>query len=457
MNTHKRKTNIQNVFPLLILTTAFLQACGGGGGGGGGAPAAGLGTDPNQMCSQAMNVPSGFFEEIDSAQGLPSPDEDVKALRYRYVKADIEALKAALQNKASRIRLDLFSDKSADVLVEGIQKLSEKNYVMTGRLAEDLLSSVSLVVNDDVVVANVHPSNGARYMIQFHGDKTHSISEIDDQDHEQCEAESAEVLAASLQEDPTDSGLDKTDEDLSNPAMAATENEALAAKPVIDMLVAYTPAARSKVGGAAAMKALIQMGVADTNRSFASSGVNLAARLVGTMEVRQNDTNAFSSNLSALKGTSDGRWDEVHARRRQLGADQVTLVGVYPNNGTNGIGYIGAGYSKAFSIAKVSSFGAYSFTHELGHNVGLNHSDGYLNSSGRFRTIMSYGGVTRIRRFSNPSITFNGYRTGDSDQNSARILNARGNYLSTLTAMKIPLSSSDIPYAPPEGSGEICQ
>jgi hypothetical protein len=181
------------------------------------------------------------------------------------------------------------------------------------------------------------------------------------------------------------------------------------------------------------MLALIQMGIADTNTAFAGSGVNLKVRLVGTMETFSNETSNMSNDLSSLRSTTDSKWNEVHAERRRLAADQVSLIGAYQNYSTpGGIGYVNSTASTAFTIVKSRYFKYFTFGHELGHNIGLRHSDGYVNSTGRFRTIMAYGSEPRIRRYSNPLINYNGYLTGDSDQNSSAILNARGGITAAL-------------------------
>ena len=76
-----------------------------------------------------------------------------------------------------------------------------------------------------------------------------------------------------------------------------------------------------------------------------------------------------------------------------------------------------------------------SYAHELGHNEGLQHDPanagsagafpyayGYQDPSGLFRTVMSYGGATRIPYFSSPNVYYNGVRTGLSSQDNARAL-----------------------------------
>lgn len=416
MNKHSQiSKNRKCTLSILIALGLLTQACGSSSGGSSGQPA-----DSGKLtCSTSLNQPS-FFEEVSDATALPEEDGP-SPLRQRRVKVDIAALKSALRNSNS-IRLDLFNDTPVVVKIERTQVLSESNIIMTGHLQDDALSSVTLVVRDNVVVANVNREQGTRYEIQYTNGGTHAIKEFaadSDSPDEECQAVESPV--------PVD---DKAQDNGNETAMAAT--------PVIDMLVAYTPAAAARVGGSTAIKALIQMGITDTNKAFVNSNVNLSVRLVGTLAVAQNDTNNFSADLGRLASRTDGMWDEVHAERARLGADQVTMVGVYPNNTVAGIGYIKAAASTAFTIVKTSAFSIYSFSHELGHNVGLQHSDGYVSSGGRFRTIMAYGTYTRIPRYSNPSLSYLGYVTGSSSQNSSSILNRYGNTTAGLYLTKVP-------------------
>lgn len=372
---------------------------------------------------------------MTTSQSLDSADEP-GSLRSRTVRMNVAALKQTLLTSVQRrIHLDLFNDTPMEVYVEKLVKVSENNLVMTGHM-NDENSSVSLVINDNQVVANVHPENGLRYTIRPQGADAHVIQEFQD-----VPEEGAQSIGNG--EDPTCLAVPSPEARVEAPMMT---DVAMATTPVIDMLVAYTPSALAKMGSVSAMKALIQTGIADTNRSFVNSGVNLSVRLVGIMALRQNESTDFSGDLTALRSNGDGKWDEVHAERARLGADQVSVVAVYPNNGVAGIGYIKAGVSSAFTITKTGGFSQYSFTHELGHNVGLQHSDGLVNSSGSFRTIMAYGSVPRILRFSNPKLAYNGYSTGDSSHNSASILNAYGNTTANLVASKVSSGSgSDVP------------
>jgi hypothetical protein len=410
-----------NVMPLILVVGFLLQGCG---------KAAQNSTTSNsdastadQMCMIPTDEPS-YFEEVQGATSIPEND-GVPPRRFRNVKANVLALQKSLLSGRRTLRLDLFEDKAVTVAIEKVQKVSSQNLVMTGHILGQDLSAVTLVIDKGVVIANVHPSQGSRYSIEYQADGTHSIQEREDGDSEQCEA----VEAPQVNED------DQTEDSM-----------ATAANKTIDMLVAYTPGARAKAGGTAAIQATIQMGIADTNKAFANSGVGLSVRLAGTMEVRQNDTNNFNADLNSLTSKTDGRWDEVHAERARLGADQVTMVGTFTGNGVAGIGWIKSTSSTAFSVVKISAFNIYSFTHELGHNIGLQHSDGYVNS-GHFRTIMAYGSVPRILRFSSPSLAYNGLRTGDSSHNSSSKLNLYGGKTAALFASKLTAASLPVETA----------
>lgn len=291
-----------------------------------------------------------------------------------------------------------------------------------------------------MVIANINPMQSTHYKITYAGNGVHSIQEANDtggDDEASCLAETS--LQAPAEEN-----------DAAIPDGSADEgSQAVAATPVIDMLVAYTPTARTGAGGDSAIKALIETGIANTNKAFTDSGVNLKVRLVGTLALTQNETGNWSSDLSALSSKTDGKWDAVHAERTRLGADQVTVVGEFPGSSVAGIGYIKAGSGTAFTVVKRSAFSQYTFSHELGHNVGLQHSDGYVNSSAGFRTIMAYGSVPRILRYSNPSIAYKSSATGSSASNSASILNANGKTTANLVATKVADTVTEIPVVTP--------
>jgi hypothetical protein len=131
--------------------------------------------------------------------------------------------------------------------------------------------------------------------------------------------------------------------------------------------------------------------------------------------------------------------DNVHSLRDQYNADCVALI--CQNGQYCGIAYlmtnVSTGFaSSAFSVTNYScATGYYSFGHELGHNMGSSHdpqnassgaysySFGYRTSNNSYRTVMAYSPGTRIRRFSGPNVSYNGYTMGNSSQDNHRSLN----------------------------------
>ena len=196
----------------------------------------------------------------------------------------------------------------------------------------------------------------------------------------------------------------------------------------IDVAVVYTRAAREALGGAAALGALVDLGVAETNQAFEASGVRHRLRLVERSEVAYDETGDSWVDLTRLFFRSDGHLDEVHALRDRAGADVVSLM---------------VGESDVCELAGSAAFGLTSqgcgFAHLIGHHLGLVHDRydrhgegrgaahpgyGYVNQRGlaagaardrRWRTLMSESSqcsdantvCSRVLRFSNARQSYN--------------------------------------------------
>lgn len=374
--------------------------------------------DATQTQITSVPGPELFTEaQIDTASAISEDEAFEQTRRARFVRINFSALKSTIDLGKGTLNLNLFNDRALLVSIDRVQKMSETNIVLTGIVIGDTDSVATFVLNNDVLIANIKSGEtDETFEVRYNGQGVHVVREPKEQEEEPCPAEQA-------------------DNEPGDEPMVDSYQDSILATPVVDMLVAYTPRARIKQGGTAAIKALIQTGITDTNLALEYSGASMRVRLAGTLETKTSETCGWSTDLNALRSKTDSRWNEVHTERARLGADQVTLVGAYNcSNSTAGIGYINAYKSTAFSIVKASAFNMYTFAHELGHNLGLNHSDGYVNTSGRFRTIMAYGSYKRIRRFSNPYRTYNGYRTGTSYDYSVSILNANDSRVSNLLA-----------------------
>lgn len=220
--------------------------------------------------------------------------------------------------------------------------------------------------------------------------------------------------------------------------------EATAAAGVVqDLLVVYTPASVSKAGSEATLQSQIINAVAAANTAYAGSQLGLTLNLVGMQLVAYTETGDMSQALSALRSPTDGKLDEVHALRDQLGADLVAMV----NEDVNycGIAYVMSSVSSgfapyAFGVTARGCLSNQTLAHEIGHNQGNQHDRetagtsqgaypyGYglrrcVADGNAFRTVMSYqctNGVNarRVNNFSNPDVLYNGYATGVSYESS---------------------------------------
>lgn len=209
--------------------------------------------------------------------------------------------------------------------------------------------------------------------------------------------------------------------------------------PVIDVLVAYTPSALSEAGSTSAMNSEIALAISTTNTAYGNSGVNGRVRLAGTNALTTN-YDLSDQSLERITGTTDGYSDGIHAVRNSTGADLVSVLVYDPSS--CGLAWVlnsvtaSASNRSPYGFSTVNydcAVSNYSFPHELGHNMGLNHDRyvepsptlynyavGYVNVAAGWRTIMAYNDAcvaaskscTRLGRFSNPDQTYGGAALG---------------------------------------------
>lgn len=215
----------------------------------------------------------------------------------------------------------------------------------------------------------------------------------------------------------------------------------------IDLLALYTPAARASQGGAAGIRQLIQLGVAETNTALSQSGAVPRIRLVHLAETAYGEGGDVFDHLDRLTSQTDGVMDEAHTLRDRFGADLVTLIGANTNGGCGVAWTMGPDRSPSFARLAFSYTAArcispnYTFGHELGHNMGCLHapvdpnngsgaysySFGYKDPARAFRTIMAYdcdgSGCPRRLRWSTPNRSLGGRVLGNGIQDNTRSIN----------------------------------
>lgn len=200
---------------------------------------------------------------------------------------------------------------------------------------------------------------------------------------------------------------------------------------LIDILVVYTPAAATSLGGTSVMLDRINTAMDNLNDAMINSGLTTQFRLVHTEELVYTESGSLGTQLANLREPNDGVMDEVHDLRDLHKADLVSLI----TNSIDVLGIANFGYEAntpkpelGFSVITKSSLGngSYIFAHEIGHNLGMMHdwidtpcgnggqpyAKGYTAPDESFQTIMGSSGFPRVAHFSNPDIDFNGQPTG---------------------------------------------
>ncbi|MGE0357578.1 MAG: M12 family metallo-peptidase, partial [Burkholderiales bacterium] len=346
-------------------------------------------------------------------------------VRSRPVTLDAGVL-PAVQSDAARfpgamqeVAVEFFPDAAFVILVSAVEDLGGGSTAFHGMVSGIAFSTATLVRNEGAVAVNVS-ARGRHWQIRSRGPGAYDAREVDPSLFVDHGAEPIETNAV--------------------PKARAKAEVAADDGSLVDVLVVYTPAARAAAGGTAAMNALVDLGITETNQAYASGGAIQRLRLVHKREIAYVETN-MSPDLSRLAGNGDGFLDQAHALRNAYGADLVSLWGDFPAGDGCGLGYLMATESSSFDVTGFNvvaydcATGNYSFGHELGHNMGLRHdpyvdsgtntingvagiayAKGYVNTTVRKRTIMSYNNLcidtppgtncSRERIFSTPLANF---------------------------------------------------
>lgn len=303
---------------------------------------------------------------------------------------------------------------------------AEGGFVWAGRVSGQENSSVTLSVVDGILVGSIVLEGNEQYDIRYDG-QWQVLQEIDQSGT--TDVEGPDTLALPVM-----------------PAQAASATLCEDGSR-IDLLVAYTPAARDQEGGSAAIQALLNQRVADMNSANAQSGISFRYRLVHLMQTNYAETGDVAADLNRLVNGTDGHLDDVLAARTQHLADMTSLIiAQSTKNNSCGIAYVMSIPSTSFAnyavnVSALDYAGPYTcspltMAHEFGHGMGNQHDRdhasnspyfpyayGFQSPSNSFRTIMAYqcadGGCPRINRWSNPDESYLGEATGiDHDLNS---------------------------------------
>lgn len=283
----------------------------------------------------------------------------------------------------------------------------------TGGVRSDEKESVVLVRRGDGVTGSVRV-DGRLYRIQPIAGGEHAVTEIDESrmppDHPRTPA--------------------------GPPTVPMTETAATEANTVIRVQVIGTSDAATGFGGD--MLALAELAVAETNRGYENSGIEITLELSG-YETLQHKEQEMTADLARFREPADGVLDSIHASRDKQQADLNVLL-VNDKSGCGLASSIGSDATTAFAaVYHGCATGYYTFAHELGHlqsarhdpetdssTTPFAHGHGFRNGNA-WRTIMAYDCPTscsRLNYWSNPGRSYEGVAMGTTDKSdNARVLN----------------------------------
>ena len=327
----------------------------------------------------------GLFSPVEPAfaRRFPSPEvtgtPGIATLRSRVVRIDVEALADARAGVAAAeaagrgdaatltLNLNLFDDVVFSGIVERTNPTaSGTGYVLSGRLDEVEPGTLTLLVYEEGVVGTVRTPT-ATYSIRPLGDGAHAVGQIDTSGLPPG-GEPLVPRSPSPDATPGPSGADR-------PVAAADDGS------VIDVAVFHTPAARTgvrDVTGVSGITALIDLMFENANAAYRDSGAIQRIRLVRTQGVDYVASDS-QDDLRRLTEKDDGFMDEVHQVRDEYGADLVHLITANKDVCGRAWQLLYTSYDFApngFGLTGYNcELGDYSFSHELGHNMGLRHRE----------------------------------------------------------------------------------
>ncbi len=438
----------------------------------------------------APNLFSHAEDEVQlstqSLQLLSSLETQASVTKLQKVKVQLDLL-----TTDQTINFNVLPDVNILLSKDSIDERAADDYTWFAK-DEDGQNDIILVVQGDDVVGTIH-SGKNMYRIQPVGDDLHAVMLVDTsqlKDHppeyeelelkSQTQADDSIFTTLALTNDSEDLQPNfNQDEELIQPILEEEGLELLSAEVetlsgdledlnptfeelvetqgsdlstqdtglIIDVIVAYTAAAKAQAGN---INALIQLAIDETNMSYQNSGVTPRVRLVHRYQTNYNESGSMGTDLSRFRGNGDGHMDEIHGLRSQKRADVAILI-------TNSGGYCGlasavkANSAKAFAVVHQNcATGNYSFGHEIGHLQGAHHNPqiatnstfsyghGFYNKPAKWRTIMSYdcdndSSVTTCSRkpyWSNPRRSYGNDAMGTTTtSHNVRVLNETAYYI----------------------------
>jgi hypothetical protein len=368
----------------------------------------------NQSLFFALNQ-----SNVSESVGLRVQEISPAAVEAQTINVNFAALQAANSQEISFPLLDGQIHKAVRDEIEGLEMRGAEDFTWRGSIVGDKTSSVTLTIKNGILAGLIFAKSGVYEITPVK--KQQVMMRLDQDLFPSCGGEIS----------PPKNRI--ADEKISSPT--ATEDSG----DRVDVIVVYTPAVKTALGGDAAAQTFAQQAIDTSNTSYRNSRVRLRLRLAHAQEINYTESGAFSADLSWIRSNTEA------AQLRDT--HKADLVDMLVNQGDAcGIAYLMSNVSVGFApngysvTARSCAVGNLSFPHELGHNMGSTHNPENGSGAaypyayghyvdGSFRTVMSYSnpctlGCTRVPYFSNPETLYNNKPTGIPDaRDNSRSLN----------------------------------
>jgi len=381
-------------------------------------------------------------------------------IRWREVEINPLFFKQNGIEKGNKIFLNLFSDTSYFCEISHISSNILGTKIIRGIIQDDFIGYFCMTITGNRCLINIRVPEKNQVFITQNDNQTGIYYLIE--------------LESNLEDELVCGGSLVPPCDIIDDSTNVIKNDMLYKDTDIDVMIVYTPAAKNWGNNNGGIENIISQAIANGQLTLGNSDTNTDINLVHAAEISYVESGDSSNDLGRLRITNDGYMDEVHNWRDQYGADLVQLFEDEP--GTGGRAYLlsnpTGSPSYGFSLVRVQQAATgYTSIHEFGHNMGCHHhkEQNYQPGPGlftysagwrwveaggsRYCTVMTYqsgqyfaDGYThyRVPHFSNPSVYYQGYSTGDPvDGDNARTIREVKDYIS---AYRDP--SQQLSYSP---------
>jgi hypothetical protein len=381
---------------------------------------------------------------LDTA--LPAP---TRSVRYVHIdRAQIEAKESPFWQApgAGRLQLTLPDGHIARIAIDTSEMLGPNRFTSTGHLEGDPQSRAVFAYNAGFLSGSIETADRA-YALRPATTEVSQFYEIDPALLPPCGGvrhppTDASVLAAAAARKARQAMLAPNG---SSPSATSAAVADAPQHPEVHVLMLYTQAVKPTLTGAtrvAALQSEFDAAIAKVNNELAASQVTARVKLVQIAET-QYDESASASNmvqddaLTAVADTNDGKMDEIHALRDQVGADVVCLALNRSDTASIGLSYVLGTPSRvdasaaevnplyAFAVVQYATIaGTDVVPHELGHVFGCAHARGDPGTTGtndgaytysygyrfygangyQYHDIMAYSPGTALSYYSNPNV-----------------------------------------------------